>query len=248
MRHFLRLSYDGTNYRGWQRQKGVRSVQETLERAMTKVIKEPINVIGCGRTDAGVHASDYFAHINTKTALSDQLIRNLNYTLPDSIAVHQYWLAGKGWHARFSATGRTYIYQLHGGKNPFLTRFSTYLPYDTADLDWLAIEKALALLLEQEDFRCLCKAPDRHNHTRCNMSEASLLKTSTNQFSFRFTSNRFLRGMIRIIVAQLLDIGLGKDNIAAFEERLDQQKRPAYFHLAPPQGLSLVKIEYPFID
>lgn len=248
MRHFLKLSYDGTNFRGWQRQEKVRSVQETLESALEKVIKEPISLIGCGRTDAGVHASNYFAHVDTEKAFTDQLLANLNYALPESIAVHQYWVAEKGWHARFSATERTYVYQLHSGKNPFLARFSTYLPYEATALDWQAMQQAVAVLLKYEDFRSLCKAPDRHNHTRCNILSAELIKSTANQFSFQFTSNRFLRGMIRIIVAQLLEVGLGKESVAAFEQRLVQQERPSYFHLAPPQGLSLVKINYPFLN
>lgn len=247
MRYFLQLSYDGTDYRGWQRQDGVVSVQETLENAMEKVLKVPINIIGCGRTDAGVHASNYGAHFEADVSMTPRLLTHLNYALPESIAVHKCLEAEAQWHARFSATERKYIYQLHTSKNPFLGRFSTLFPCEPKDLDWVNMEAALKALLRYEEYRSLCKAPDRHKTTHCNITAVSLEGAGTEQFAFHISANRFLRGMIRILVAQLLDIGLGKESAAAFEYRLSRSERPQYFRLAPPQGLSLVEIKYPFL-
>ena len=245
MRYFLQLSYDGTDYRGWQRQDGVVSVQETLEDAMRKVLKIPINIIGCGRTDAGVHASNYIAHFDGDISMTPRLLTNLNYALPESIAVHQYMEAEASWHARFSATERKYIYRIHTNKNPFLSRFSTCFSCDPKDLDWKSMEAALEVLLRYEEFKSLCKAPDRHKTTNCTITSVALHGTGTDQFSFHISANRFLRGLIRIIVAQLLDVGVGKESVADFESRLARSERPRYFKLAPPEGLSLVEIKYP---
>jgi tRNA pseudouridine38-40 synthase len=247
MRYFLQLSYDGTDYRGWQRQDGIVSVQETLEDAMHKVLKVPINIIGCGRTDAGVHASNYAAHFDADIMLTPRLLTHLNFALPDSIAVHKYSEAEAQWHARFSATERKYIYHLHTNKNPFLDRFSTLFPCNPQDLDWESMKTALRVLLNYEEYRSLCKAPDRHKTTNCTFASVALVGAGTDQFSFHISANRFLRGMIRILVAQLLDVGLGKESAAGFEQRLAQSERPQYFRLAPPQGLQLVEIKYPFL-
>jgi tRNA pseudouridine38-40 synthase len=247
MRYFLQLSYDGTDYRGWQRQDGVVSVQETLEAAMQKVLKVPINIIGCGRTDAGVHASNYGAHFEAEVDMTPRLLTHLNYALPESIAVHNYQVAEAQWHARFSATERKYIYQLHTSKNPFLDRFSTLFPCEPKDLDWESMEAALKVLLRYEEYRSLCKSPDRHKTTNCTIISVALVGAGRDQFSFHISANRFLRGMIRILVAQLLDVGLGKESAEGFEQRLAQNERPPYFRLAPPQGLSLVEVKYPFL-
>lgn len=248
MRYFLRLSYDGTDFRGWQRQDGVISVQQTLEEALQKVLKEPITLVGCGRTDAGVHANNYYAHLEINTELTVRLLRNLNYALPESIAVHEYLEAAPNWHARFAAYERKYIYRLHTSKDPFLARFSTYFSGDPTALDWSAMEAVTAVIAGTTEFRSLCKAPDRHKTTNCQVSSVKLLRPGSDRFEFHLSANRFLRGMIRIIVAQLLDVGQGKLSVDTFEQRLVAQERVPYFHLAPPQGLCLAAIRYPFIE
>ena len=240
----MELSYDGTNYHGWQRQPNVISVQESIECALEKVLKEPIALIGCGRTDAGVHARAYIAHIDTPQELAGNIRAKINFTLPEDIAMQRIWPVARGLHAQFSAVERTYHYHVHTSKSPFLSRFSTYLPKTLTDLDWSAMQSAAEMLLTQTEYRGCCKVPDRHDSTICQVSQAQFVQTSDSTFHFQVTANRFLRGMVRLLVAQLLDIGLGKESVEAFSGRLNTAQRPERFVYAPAQGLFLDSVRY----
>lgn len=247
MRYFLKLSYDGTDFHGWQRQPKARSVQSALELSLLKVLKKEIGVIGCGRTDAGVHASVYYLHIDLEEEVPPLFLFKLNHSLPDSIVVHECILAEGNWHARFSAYERAYDYFLHTDKTPFHRRFSTYFPCDPDQLNWSDMEKAADLLTQFKSFGGLCKSPDRHDSLICQINYAGFTREAgASHFKFQIRSNRFLRGMVRLIVAQLLDIGEGKTTLNAFHERLKSEERAAYFRCAPPQGLFLSAVSYPF--
>ncbi|MEL7249182.1 MAG: tRNA pseudouridine(38-40) synthase TruA [Bacteroidota bacterium] len=244
-RYFLELSYDGTNYHGWQRQPNVVSVQEVIEQALKKVLKQPIALIGCGRTDAGVHARAYIAHIDVIDPLAADFRAKLNFTLPEAISIQRIWPVVRGLHAQFSALERTYRYNVHTSKNPFQARFSTYLPVPLTELDWDAMQSAAQLLLEHTEYRGCCKVPDRHDSTICRVTAAKFIRTADDAFYFSITANRFLRGMVRLLTAQLLDIGQGREALEDFAQRLERAERPKRFVYAAAQGLSLDRVRYP---
>ena len=248
MRYFLHIAYSGTNYRGWQMQKGgVLSVQEVIEKNLSQVFKKPVYVVGCGRTDAQVHASQYFLHFQLEDSWDFDLLFRLNKMLPSDISVFDIIQVEPKQHARFGATKRTYNYFIHTYKDPFLKNISTL--YTEYKLDLHKIGEAVALLTSYEDYHAFCKTPSAHSSTLCTISEATLYSNlAGDRIRFQITSNRFLRGMIRIIVGKLLLIGSGQMTVAEFESLLISKKTPAEFDVAHPQGLFLSEVEYPFLS
>jgi tRNA pseudouridine38-40 synthase len=247
MRYFLHIGYDGTNYRGWQRQAEAKSVQETIEKFLSQIIKSTTTVYGCGRTDAGVHASQYLLHINLDNPISFDLKFRLNKNLPDSIVVYDVIKVEDRQHARFDAVTRTYDYFIHFHSNPVLNKYSTL--YEIENLNFENMKLAASMLTTGKDFRHFCKQPDIHNNTLCTVSNAKISVTADqNRLHFSMTANRFLRGMMRIIVTCLIQVGTGELSIEDFQAMLDQscdesEKQPAH-----PNGLFLSKIEYPFLN
>lgn len=245
MRYFIHLGYDGSHYRGWQRQKNTqKTIQEIIEQKLSKVFKHPVTVYGCGRTDAGVHASQYVMHINLDTAPSFDLKFRLNKNLPDDIAIFEIIKVSEDLHCRFDAVARTYDYFIHWKKDPVLYRHSSF--YENIELDFDQMKKAAVLISMTKDFKPLCKQPDLYKNTLCRITNCQLFfNEEQNRLRFSITSNRFLRGMVRYCVFFLLEVGTGKLDIEEFEQVLNQEKkivdkRPAY-----PNGLFLSKIEYP---
>ena len=247
MRYFIQLSYKGTHYRGWQQQATVASVQGTLIEAVAKMTRHRVHIQGCGRTDAGVHATKYYAHIDLPDGILGHYdpVERINRILPTSIRV-QAWIQVAGTaDAQLNATSRTYRYLFHSYPSPFLEDTSYYFP-ELAKLDTVLIEKALDILKAQRDFRALCIQPDRHPHTRCKMYQARFVRTDIDGF-FEFTASRFLRKMIRLSVRNLLDIGLGTLSVADFEKFLTiDQAFPSQIAIQP-HGLHLWDVSYPFL-
>jgi len=248
MRYFINLGFDGSNYRGWQRQKNTpETVQEVIEQKLTQLFKKPMSVYGCGRTDAGVHASQYVMQINLDDAPSFDLKFRLNKNLPDEIAIFEIIEVDDKYHCRYDAVARTYDYFIHWKKDPVLLRYSSF--YEDLTLDFELMRKAAALILETKDFRPLCKQPDLYDNTLCQISKSELfVNEDQGRLRFTITSNRFLRGMVRFCVFFLLEVGSGKMSLNEFEKILKQEtilkeKRPAY-----PNGLFLSKVEYPFLE
>ncbi|WP_168797595.1 tRNA pseudouridine synthase A [Neolewinella litorea] len=240
-RYFVHLAYRGTHYRGWQRQSGeVPTVQATVEAALSRVQGHPVKAVGCGRTDAGVHASDYYLHFDTEGELRDDWLFVLNKVLPDDIVFYRAWPVDSGAHVRYDATSRTYDYYFHTRADPFLAPVSSYL--DLPDLDTWAIEMALRPLTGQYDFRAFCLTPDRHNTTTCDLREASLHEEGEGRYRFRFVADRFLRGMIRILVYQLLRVGKGEIPPDELEVALESGERISVGQAAP-EGLFLSRVE-----
>jgi tRNA pseudouridine38-40 synthase len=246
--YYLHLAYDGTIYRGWQRQPGsVVSIQQTLEECLSEVHGREIVLGGCGRTDAGVHSSQYYAYLRTEQPLLDKYIFIVNKRLPNDITLHAAIPVPSNAQARFDATERTYDYFLHGRPDAFLGRFSGL--YDFQDLDPEAVAATLPLLLEHQNYRAFCKTPDRHNTTIVNFRQATLYQnTNGDRYRLRFVANRFLRGMIRLLVNDLLLVGNGKLSQQAFAQMLKSGVRQPQFQLAHPQGLFLTGVSYPYID
>jgi len=248
MRYFIHLGFDGGNYRGWQRQKDVRNtVQEVFEKILSKVFKKEMSAYGCGRTDAGVHASQFVVQINLDEAPAFDLKFRLNKNLPDNIAVFEIIEVKQEQHVRYDAVARTYDYFIHWKKDPVLIRYSSF--YEDLVLDFDLMRKAATLIGETRDFRPLCKQPDLYNNTLCQITRSELfVDEERGRLRFTITSNRFLRGMVRYCVNSLLKVGSGELTLNELHEILTQQKVLKQKEPALPNGLFLSKVEYPFLE
>ncbi|GAA3994219.1 tRNA pseudouridine synthase A [Mucilaginibacter dorajii] len=247
MRYFFHIGYHGTKYNGWQKHAGVISVQDVFETALTKLLHIPIAINGCGRTDAQVHASQFFFHADIEQEWDFDLFFRLNKVLPDDIAVFDIIPMQGLPHARFDAVQRAYDYFIHTYKDPFLNGFSSLYPERNLNID--EMKRATALLPLYNDYRAFCKMPDRIDHTICNVSSASLLIDKTgDRLQFQISANRFLSKMIRIIVGKLLEIGRGEMSVDEFESYLISKETPKTIIPAYPQGLYLSKVTYPYLD
>ncbi len=236
MRHFVHLAYRGTHYRGWQRQPGgVVTVQATIEAVFSRVCRRDIRVVGCGRTDAGVHASDYYLHFDGPEALRDNWIWIVNKQLPEDIRIYRTWPVAGNAHVRYDATERQYDYFIHTSPDPLLSVTSSFyeLPPDFR----ARTQDAILALTGQQDFRAFCLTPDRHNTTRCDLRRVELTETETG-YRIRFVADRFLRGMIRILVERLLAVGRGEVTVAEIERALERGERN-WRGQARPEGLVL---------
>jgi len=247
LRYFFHIAYRGNNYSGWQRHKNANTVQQIIEEAFGKVLKYPVAINGCGRTDAGVNASQYFFHADIENEWDFDLKFRLNRLLPEDIAIFDIIPMQGLPHARFDATQRTYNYFIHTEKDPFLSAVSSFYQLDSLDFDKMKL--AVALLPKYNDYRALCTTPDKNEHTICHVSQAELYSDSTGKrIRFQVSSNRFLSKMIRIITGKLLKIGTGKLSIDEFENHLITLQTPKTLDPAYPQGLYLSKIVYPYLD
>jgi tRNA pseudouridine38-40 synthase len=246
-RYFFHIAFKGINYRGWQYQPLAISVQETIETVMSKVLKERIKINGCGRTDAQVHASQYIFHADLSKEYDFDVLFRLNHALPHDIAFFEMLPVLAQSHARFDAAQRTYDYFIHTRKDPFLHGVSAL--YSDQALDLKSMQAAVSLLSKYDDYYAYCKSPNSFEHTICRVSSAYLWTNKVgDRLRFQITANRFLTGMIRIIVGRLLDIGRGIMSVDAFEEHLKNLVTPNDITPAYPQGLYLSKIVYPYLD
>ncbi|RKR84988.1 tRNA pseudouridine(38-40) synthase [Mucilaginibacter gracilis] len=246
MRYFVHIGYHGTNYSGWQKHAGALTVQQVLETALSQIFKTTIAINGCGRTDAHVHAAQFFFHMDVDAEWGFDLAFRLNKILPYDIAVFDVVPVNGLPHARFDAIQRTYDYFIHTYKDPFLNRFSSLYP---DELNLQAMASAVALLPLYNNYRAFCKTPDKNEHTICNVTTALLYASADgSRIRFHISANRFLGKMIRIIVGRLLDIGTGKLSLAAFERYLTHPDVPQTITPAYPQGLYLSKITYPYLN
>jgi len=244
-RYFIELAYKGTPFCGWQFQPNGPTVQGELERALEMILRNPARLTGAGRTDAGVHALNYVAHFD---ALRDDLhtdasmIDRLNGILPREIAVSRIIIVPPAAHARFNAVSRTYRYRIATKKNPFTIdwAYHFYRPLDVEKMN-----EAAAILLEYKDFTSFSKLHSDAKTNLCDILYAQWYDDHDDELRFEITANRFLRNMVRAIVGAMIDIGLGKYPPADIREIILEKNRGAAGTSAPPQGLYLVKIEYP---
>lgn len=246
--HFLSLAYDGTAYRGWQRQPGgVVTVQQTLEETLSEIHGREIVLGGCGRTDAGVHATQFYAYLRTDEPLPTNYHFIVNKRLPAGIALHEAIAVPANAQARYDATERTYDYFFHGSPDPWLERTSGL--HDLTHFAPARVAQLLPRLLANDDFRALCKAPDRHNTTLVHFRQATLYRNAAgDRYRLRFVANRFLRGMIRLLVDTLIRVGNGTVSADQFQHAISSGKRLEHFYLAPPEGLFLTGVRYDYLD
>lgn len=256
IRCFITLSYDGTRYHGWQIQPNGDSIQQRLQEALSTLLRQPIEVVGAGRTDTGVHARMMVAHFTISQfddltiSQFDNLAYKLNKLLPQDIAVQDIRQVPDDMHARFSATSRTYHYFIHTRKDPFLQAYSWYVPYK---LDFEKMNEAAKVLLEYKDFTSFSKVNTDTKTNLCDITEAywSPIEiangTSLNSkclWRFTITANRFLRNMVRAIVGTLVEVGRGRITIDDMRRIIEAKDRCQAGESVPAKGLFLVDIKY----
>lgn len=247
MRYFFHIAYKGQYFNGWQKQPGAKSVQEVIEQCLAKIFKKPIPVFGCGRTDAQVHASQFFFHADLEVEIDFDLKFILNKSLPYSIAVFDIVKMDGQPHARFDAVQRRYDYFLHTYKDPFLSGQSAY--YNLPSLDYTKMKQAVKLLSRYKDYRNFCSHPNKYEHTICNVMEADLfVNDAGDRLRFHIASNRFLGKMIRIIMGKLLLVGKGELSVDEMESYFDRKAVPKMSLPAHPCGLYLSKVSYPYLN
>ncbi|PHI20431.1 tRNA pseudouridine(38-40) synthase TruA [Lewinellaceae bacterium SD302] len=246
-RYFLHLAYRGTHYRGYQRQPNVLSVQSAIEDTLTEVLGQPITLSGCGRTDAGVHASQYFGSIDLEMEWPEDRLSILNRRLPTDISCFEVIPVNSRANARMDANQRTYDYFLHLNKSAGLDKLSTWYPGAEVPLRIDLMREAAADLVGRKDFRAFCKTPERHNTTICDLRTVAIFTDDQGDYlRLQFTANRFLRGMIRLLTGNLLLVGEGKLSIADFLRTLNSLEPPKFHNLAAADGLYLSGINYDF--
>ena len=265
MRYFLQLSFNGKNYHGWQLQANAHSVQAELNKALSTLLKQDIETLGCGRTDTGVHAKKFFAHFDTPSTIEDKdFIYHLNSILPFEIAAQQLHPVAHDAHARYDATSRTYRYYIHHSKNPFLNDTSYFFPFE---IDLELMNEAAALLLQYKNFSCFSKSRTQVKTDICNITSATWITPlppnggtavfppfGTSRFRegdggvfFEITADRFLRNMVRAIVGTLLDVGEKHITINDFKNIIEKGSRSNAGVSVPAHGLFLENVVYPFI-
>lgn len=245
MRYFIELSYDGAAYCGWQRQPDAPTVQQTLEQALSTLLREPIEVVGAGRTDTGVNASYYVAHFDCEKEVEDcaKLVYKLNLILPHDVAVGAVQKVRESAHARFDAVEREYTYYISQRKNPF-RRYSAWQYYVPLDVE--RMNEAAKRLLEWEDFTSFAKLNSNNKTNICHVVKAEWHRAADDEDLLIFTirADRFLRNMIRAIVGTLVDVGRGRYTVEDFERILHSCDLSLSSSGAPAVGLFLSDVKY----
>ena len=243
-RYFIHLAYNGTNYHGWQIQPNAITIQQTLNEALNVILRENVNLVGAGRTDAGVHASSFYAHFDLTSKQSvdiDHLVFKLNCYLPRDIAIYNILpVPGKA-HARFDATSRTYNYYIFTRKNPFNTDTSYFL-FKKVNVE--RMNEACSLLMNYKDFTSFSKRSTETKTNLCDIYRAEWIKKG-NKLTFTIEANRFLRNMVRALVGTMIEIGEGKLSPGEFTEIIEGKDRTLARYSIPANGLFLTDIQYP---
>ena len=260
MKYFIKLSYDGGPFSGWQIQKNAPSIQEELQKAFSLLLGEDIEITGCGRTDSGVNAVGYIAHteISSNTALGgkskQQFLYKLNAILPKSIKVFGLYKMHPQAHARFDATSRTYKYFLTTVPSPFDGPYTWYLKCRELDIE--AMNRAASYFIGTRDFTSLQKLGSDVTSPVCTVTEAYWKKAPLPspfarenkgcRYVFTVTANRFLRNMVRAMVGSLLEVGLHKKDPEWIEQMLKAKDRCAAGASVPGNALFLCDVKYPY--
>lgn len=242
MRFFIEISYNGKNYHGWQTQPHDVSIQQVIEQAFATIFQRKIEIVGAGRTDAGVHARQLFAHFDLEpTDSNTQLVYKLNALLPPDIAVHNCFRVKDDAHARFDAQLRTYRYYLIWNKNPFLHDFAYRVPKKP---EVEKMSEAAEILLQYTNFQCFSKSKTDVKTYLCKLTKASW-EEKDDQLIFTITADRFLRNMVRAIVGTLLEVGFNNLSSDQLHQIIASKNRSQAGKSVPAQGLFLEQITYP---
>lgn len=249
-RYFIELLYDGTNYHGWQIQQNAVSVQEVLNKSLSTVLRQPIETLGCGRTDTGVHAKEFFAHFDFEEKSMDDgpwtmdktesIVKSTNAILPKDIAIKSIFPVAPEAHARFGATLRSYEYHIHFNKDPFKNGYSWELR-DKPDVDLM--NKAAAIIMEYTDFSCFSKSNTQVKTNICKISKAEWV-VKDGGIVFRISADRFLRNMVRAIVGTLMMVGKHEIEPEAVRTIIESKNRSNAGMSVPAGGLYLTEVKY----
>lgn len=241
-RNFIELSYNGTNYHGWQIQPNAITIQEELNKALSTILREEIQVIGAGRTDTGVHASYFIAHFETNQGFdNEKLTFKLNRFLSNEIFIHSIKKVHSEAHSRFDALSRTYHYFISRKKDPFRKETSWRIDY-SLDIDLM--NEAAKILFEYTDFTSFSKLHTDTKTNLCDMYHAQWYEKE-HLLILKIEANRFLRNMVRAIVGTLVWVGNKKISVDDFRQIIETKNRGKAGCSAPPQGLFLTGIKYP---
>ncbi len=239
----MELSYSGSNYCGWQRQVGSATVQESVEKALSLLLREATKIVGCGRTDTGVHASFYVAHFDSEREIDERwLSYKMNILLPQDVAVKRIYRVDDESHARFDACEREYTYIIEPRKNPFTRGVSWQY---SVELDLEAMRRATSCLLEHRDFTSFAKLGSDNKTNICDVRHAEWTQREDGALVFTIRADRFLRNMIRAIVGTLVDVGRGRYSPEQFNEIIEAKDLSRCSAGAPAQGLFLSGVKYP---
>lgn len=242
MRYFLELSYNGKAYHGWQKQPNAISVQEVIEKALSTLLRETVAIVGAGRTDAGVHAKQMFAHFDTEHEFDETNLKfKLNSFLPNDIAIQRVFKVTPKVHARFDALSRTYLYRVSLEKDVFNYN-STY--FFKSNLDLNLMNKAVKILFDYIDFECFSKTNTDVNTFNCSIMKAEWTQHG-NELHFVIKADRFLRNMVRAVVGTMINIGVGKIEVEELHNIIKSKSRSEAGFSVPAHALYLTKIEYP---
>ena len=242
MRYFIEITYHGKNYSGWQRQPEQISVQQVLEETISTLLRKEIAITGAGRTDAGVHAKQLFAHFDFDAiGNKEDFLFRINSFLPKDISIKNIFEVNENAHARFDAVEREYKYIISLGKDPFLEEFAYQINHKpNVDL----MNEAAKMLLNHKDFQCFSRSKTDVKTYNCTIVKA-YWETKNNKLIFTIAADRFLRNMVRAIVGTLLDVGYGKTTVDGFKAILKSKNRVEAGASAPAHGLYLTKVVYP---
>jgi len=243
LRYFIKLAYKGTNYHGWQVQPNAITVQELLNKSLSTIFRSPLEVVGAGRTDTGVHAEEFFAHVDIENEFNPgEIIYKLNGLLPDDIVVYDIFETTENAHARFDAASRSYQYRIFLGKNPFLTETAWQLITTKLAVD--KMNEAADILIKYTNFKCFSRSNSDVRTYNCNIMQAGWKQTDQ-LLVFHITADRFLRNMVRAIVGTLIEIGKGKMTLEEFTQVIESENRCNAGPSAPAKGLFLTQVTYP---
>ncbi|MEJ5992919.1 tRNA pseudouridine(38-40) synthase TruA [Pedobacter sp. Du54] len=246
-RYFIEISYNGTNFHGWQTQPNALTVQECLNKALSVYFRQDVVTLGCGRTDAGVHATQFFAHFDLLDLATDAMVKavtGINSLLPYAIAVKRIFAVADDAHARFDATLRAYQYHIHFEKDPFkLDRSWLY----KGELDVVEMNKAAAILLNFTDFSCFSKSNTQTFTNNCKITSAYFDVQKEGSLIFNISADRFLRNMVRAIVGTVVLVGKGEITVNDLATIIESKNRSNAGQSVPACGLYLVKVEYLYV-
>ena len=242
-RYFIKLAYNGIKFHGWQIQDNADTVQGELNKGLSLLLGEEIKTTGCGRTDAGVNASEFFAHFDA-SKLIDNLVYKLNSLLPNEIVIDSVFDVDKDAHSRFDAKARTYHYFFHTKPNPFLGEFSYYIP---SKLDIDLMNQAAQLLLDVTDFTSFSKIHTETYTNNCKVVLAEIKEKEAGQYKFEITADRFLRNMVRAIMGTLIDVGKNRLTIDEFKKVIESKDRQNAGKSVDGNALFLAKVAYDYI-
>ncbi len=241
MRYKIIISYNGTPFCGWQKQPNAKTIQGEIEHALNTLLQTDIDLIGCGRTDTGVHAKNYCAHFNSETLINtSDLVYRLNKILASEIAIHSIKKVAEDFHSRFDAISRTYHYKIHQQKDAFLVNSSWLI---AQELDIVKMNDACKFLMGTMEFGSFCKGEPPNKNYKCTVTQAKWIK-SDSHIQFQITANRFLRNMVRAIVGTCLEVGTGKLSVDEFQKIIDSNSRSEAGISVPAHGLYLVDVKY----